>query len=165
MQRDDGREKYRHLVNTCTSQAGPLRVKGKPAPPLHPPPCLSLSLFSSFIHLRLLPLWVQATRRAATTMYSTRLIPFSFPSPRSFDLPLENAEPEVSFQLLFIELRFRWSTRLHQSPVFSFCNRSSRTTGHSRVLSRRIDGDGSKIWMGRERNLYGGGFDAPYYPD
>lgn len=46
------------LVNTCTSQAGPLRVKGNqllpPSPGLHLPP---------LVRLRFLPLQEQATRR------------------------------------------------------------------------------------------------------
>lgn len=59
---------YRHLVNTCTSQAGPLRVKGNQLLP--PPPRLHLL---SLVRLRLLPLQEQATRRGVTKSRRTLL--------------------------------------------------------------------------------------------
>lgn len=59
---------YRHLVNTCTSQTGPLRVKDNQLLP--PPPGLYLP---PLVRLQLLPLQEQATRRDATMPCRTLL--------------------------------------------------------------------------------------------
>lgn len=85
-----GRGKYRHLVNTCTSRAGPSRVREG---------CLSSSSSSMFffLSLSLSFTFVHAYRYVA--MYSTRFIPsFSFPSPPS---PRKTHKLEVSLLYTF----------------------------------------------------------------
>lgn len=84
------RGKYRHLVNTCTSRAGPSRVREG---------CLSSSSSSMFffLSLSLSFTFVHAYRYVA--MYSTRFIPsFSFPSPPS---PWKTHKLEVSLLYTF----------------------------------------------------------------
>lgn len=76
-----GRGKYRHLVNTCTSRAGPSRVREG---------CLSSSSSSMFFFLSLSFSFTFVHAYRYVAMYSTRFIPsFSFPSP---PLPSENSQ-------------------------------------------------------------------------
>lgn len=103
---DDGGEKYRHLVNTCTSQAGPLRVKGKPVPLLR---LHSLSLsFSSTSDAYRYDSAEYTTRVHGHVQHAACSLFISFVA-RSFHLPSENAAcPRCrSSPLLFTTLRFR----------------------------------------------------------
>ena len=109
-----GRGKYRHLVNTCTSRAGPSRVREG---------CLSSSSSSMFffLSLSLSFTFVHAYRYVA--MYSTRFIPsFSFPSPPS---PRKTHKLEVSLLYTFPSILFE-SMIFHRPGIRIFFSDRSR---------------------------------------
>lgn len=90
-----GRGKYRHLVNTCTSRAGPSRVREG---------CLSSSSSSMFFFLSLSFSFTFVHAYRYVAMYSTRFIPsFSFPSPPS---PRKTHKLEVSLLYTFPSILF-----------------------------------------------------------
>lgn len=92
-----GRGKYRHLVNTCTSRAGPSRVREG---------CLSSSSSSMFFFLSLSFSFTFVHAYRYVAMYSTRFIPsFSFPSPSS---PWKTHKLEVSLLYTFPSILNRW---------------------------------------------------------
>ena len=133
-------KRYRHLVNTCTSQAGPLRVKGKQPVPPHRSHSLSpfhSVPFSSTTDAYRYDSAEYTTRVHGHVQHAASSLFISFAA-RSFHLPSGNrGVPEVSFEPLSCRAAFPMIDAVESVTGLFTPRPGSNDPGHSRVLLRR----------------------------